>query len=456
MVTQKGKSIDVNTETRLLGFFFTDNHWRVNKVLVRALGLKETLWLTDLLSRYNILKKSEKLTEEGWFYNTQVRVQKEMGPGFSRGVQTEIIQNLENRGVIQVKREGIPPKNYFKIDLMKLISIHEEQIQKEQETEEEESSDDEECQNGDIYMSETATLVRRERRHPLVEKGDTNIINKNITNKVPSFLERKKEGNTESRNVRLSETARPPDSHEGKTKDRSSDEERSVGVPEKVSPEALEIISHWNSVVSPLFPRHNNFETEDMKKVIKFLDKKTVLKYGVQEIKGSIDRAVTMYRHKTYFSDHPPYKMSLLDFLTANKDPFRKKKTGTPWFRRLLGEESHLKFLSLKDKFPELTDAFKKYYWDHTTLEYTVLTPKQETQFRLASEKLHNYIENGDRLKTYVKDATPITYVENVYEALLNKMPDDKDSSDIEVGNLCSDYTWNNLFPRYLTKKFAG
>jgi len=227
------------------------------------------------------------------------------------------------------------------------------------------------------------------------------------------------------------------------------------GRPDRVeaSQDAIDVVNHWNTK-GKIFSSHKRLDTKGMKATLSLLDKKILPKFGYAAVKGAIDRAALMAHDKGLFTRAPRYKMSLPDFLTNESARFSKYPDKTPWFRRLLGEGSHLKFLRDRDRHPATTAKIKEAYERYTTGQRVEFSPKQETQFRQAAERLREYRSNGDRLAQYVTGAGDDQYVRVLFEALANQRKEG-DSSDIVVGQLCSDYTWNSVLPRYLTKMYT-
>ena len=414
-------------------FVFSDSYWRLSKNLVKALGFRDALWLTDLLSKYQLLQSRELVDKEGWFYSLRRFIAD--STGIPEKTQTVIISRLVKLGIIQVKRLGVPAKNYYRISFRQMVLL---------------------CKGV------------RDAQSPQFE--DSGVLNLGTQESSKSGIYNNKDLiNQDQKSVPIGTTPTVATSSPRRVRPTLSFDDAEVGherrpsgaitEPEKtkliISADARDIIQHWNTK-DKIFTSHTKLETKGMQKIIKILDGRLLPKFGYKEIRDAIDRAAIMAHNKGSFTKAPPYKMRLLDFLTAESDKFKRGRggDGVPWFRRLIGDNSHLKFIKERDRYPEITKLLKDAYWKHTTCEKTQLSPKQEIQFRLAAEKLHDYRANGDRLGEHIPNATTADYVRVLYEALVHRLGDDKDSSDIEVGNLCSDYTWNNIFPRYLTKMY--
>jgi predicted DNA-binding ArsR family transcriptional regulator len=89
--------------------------------MVKKFDLTTAYWLCEIISWMNHLRKKEKLDEEGWFYYSQNLIEERIGISSQR--QNRIIKKLKSEGIINVKRKGSPPKNYYQIDYEKLVIV---------------------------------------------------------------------------------------------------------------------------------------------------------------------------------------------------------------------------------------------------------------------------------------------------------------------------------------------
>jgi hypothetical protein len=91
----------------------------LNKELARQVGLKEAILLADLISKeeYFIAKGMT----DGWFFNTEANIEQDttLNPYHQR----KCIRTLKNHQLIEVKRKGIPAKQYFKINQEQVLQI---------------------------------------------------------------------------------------------------------------------------------------------------------------------------------------------------------------------------------------------------------------------------------------------------------------------------------------------
>lgn len=96
-----------------------DNYLTVNKLVMKAIGISETILLSELCYRRQFLARANKLTEDGFFYATVEDVEEETT--LSDYVQRNILNKLNKLGLVEVERRGLPAKRY--------ICIHEEALQ---------------------------------------------------------------------------------------------------------------------------------------------------------------------------------------------------------------------------------------------------------------------------------------------------------------------------------------
>lgn len=98
----------------------TDGYIQVNKVLIRELGLHEAIILGELCSEYNYWEKCDKL-EDDMFYSTRDNI--EYNTGLNEHYQRKAISTLKERGILEIKKQGIPAVNYYRINFDKLLKL---------------------------------------------------------------------------------------------------------------------------------------------------------------------------------------------------------------------------------------------------------------------------------------------------------------------------------------------
>jgi len=91
----------------------------LNKHLARQIGLKETILLADLISKEEYFIANG--MTDGWFFNTEANI--EQDTTLNSYHQRKCIKTLKEKGLIEVKRKGIPAKQYFKINEEQVLQI---------------------------------------------------------------------------------------------------------------------------------------------------------------------------------------------------------------------------------------------------------------------------------------------------------------------------------------------
>ena len=84
----------------------------LNKELARQVGLKEAVLLADLISKEEYFIANG--MTDGWFFNTEANIEKDTTRTAYQ--QRKCLTTLKKEGLIEVKRKGIPAKQYFKIN----------------------------------------------------------------------------------------------------------------------------------------------------------------------------------------------------------------------------------------------------------------------------------------------------------------------------------------------------
>jgi len=97
------------------------NFWLINKSVHLALGGDVALLLSDLSYRQDYWETRNKLTEDGFFFIERSILKKDTL--LSETKQWKASKVLIDLGVLEVKRRGIPPKNYYRIDNQKVNDL---------------------------------------------------------------------------------------------------------------------------------------------------------------------------------------------------------------------------------------------------------------------------------------------------------------------------------------------
>jgi len=91
----------------------------LNKKLAKEVGLKSAILLSDLISKEEYFIANG--MTDGWFFNTEANIQKDTT--LTPYQQRKCLKTLKTLGVLEVKRMGIPAKQYFKINEALVIKL---------------------------------------------------------------------------------------------------------------------------------------------------------------------------------------------------------------------------------------------------------------------------------------------------------------------------------------------
>lgn len=98
----------------------TDGYIQVNKSLIKLFGLHEAIIIGELCAEYNYWERAGKLVDD-MFYSTRDNI--EDNTGLNDHYQRKALSTLKEAGIIEVKKQGIPAVNYYKIRFDKLLNI---------------------------------------------------------------------------------------------------------------------------------------------------------------------------------------------------------------------------------------------------------------------------------------------------------------------------------------------
>ena len=91
----------------------------LNKELAKQVGLNEAVLLADLISKEEYFIANG--MTDGWFFNTEANIERDttLNPYHQR----KCLKTLKKHNLIEVKRKGIPAKQYFKINEEQVLQI---------------------------------------------------------------------------------------------------------------------------------------------------------------------------------------------------------------------------------------------------------------------------------------------------------------------------------------------
>ena len=91
----------------------------LNKQLAKQIGLHEAVLLADLISKEEYFIANG--MTDGWFFNTLDNI--EADTTLTPFMQRKCLKTLKKHKIIEVKRKGVPAKNYFKINEQQVVKI---------------------------------------------------------------------------------------------------------------------------------------------------------------------------------------------------------------------------------------------------------------------------------------------------------------------------------------------
>ena len=104
----------------ILQLISTSNFITVNKDLIKELGLEEAILLGELASEYDYWNNKNEI-EDDYFYSTIENIEEKTT--LTAYKQRKCLENLKNKGIIDIQIRGIPAKRYIKINEEKVIEI---------------------------------------------------------------------------------------------------------------------------------------------------------------------------------------------------------------------------------------------------------------------------------------------------------------------------------------------
>ena len=104
---------------RLLSLLANSNYIILNKDLIKVLGLHEAVIIGELCSQYIYWKNTNQLVDGEYFYATREKIEERTC--INAYYQRVAIKKLEEKGILTLKRRGIPCKIYYKINEKKLM-----------------------------------------------------------------------------------------------------------------------------------------------------------------------------------------------------------------------------------------------------------------------------------------------------------------------------------------------
>jgi len=146
-------------------------------------------------------------------------------------------------------------------------------------------------------------------------------------------------------------------------------------------------------------------------------------------------------------------KLSILNFFQLNHYQKQymqnRNESSISPFQKIIDSKEFKEFRKTrsypKDIYNEIVDYWRK----HIAVEDVEFTTKQENHFKLTAVKLKKYMK-GKRLERYIDGCKVWDYVNMLFHALDWWWEGGK----YTTANFCSDFTFNDTLPRYISEEF--
>lgn len=161
------------------------NYIFLNKILIKNIGLYETIILGEFIDYYDYYDKNQLLKNDCFFY-TYDKIRNELG--IKEDTAKKAITHLEQLEIITSKKMGLPAKKYFKINndvlenLIKELSGEKDQEKAEQEELKKEEQVPEKKQDKTYYKQQDKTYYKQQVKTYQKKQDITNNINTNNIN----------------------------------------------------------------------------------------------------------------------------------------------------------------------------------------------------------------------------------------------------------------------------------
>ena len=151
----------------ILQLISTSNFITVNKDLIKELGLEEAILLGELASEYDYWNNKNEI-EDGYFYSTIENIEEKTT--LTAYKQRKCLENLKNKGIIDIQIRGIPAKRYIEINEEKVVEIF----------------------NNKLLKNLTTGCKKNSQLEVKKLNGNNNIINNNINNNIKKEKNKKR------------------------------------------------------------------------------------------------------------------------------------------------------------------------------------------------------------------------------------------------------------------------
>ena len=105
----------------IISLLSSDGYIIINKKLAKKLGIESAILIGELCAEYMYYSNTDKLDEDGGFYSTRENI--EANTTLNSYAQRKVLNELQEANIIQIKRKGIPAKNFYYINSEELEKV---------------------------------------------------------------------------------------------------------------------------------------------------------------------------------------------------------------------------------------------------------------------------------------------------------------------------------------------
>ena len=95
--------------------------WQINKRMVHTVGWEASIVLADLITKREYFRNRGELKEDGSFFNTQKNIEEDTL--LTPHSQRMGLSKLREFGILRIRKEGHPAKNYYLINDKRIAEI---------------------------------------------------------------------------------------------------------------------------------------------------------------------------------------------------------------------------------------------------------------------------------------------------------------------------------------------
>jgi len=442
---------------------------RVNKNLIKSIGLEATIILSSLIDRDKYFYENRE-NYNGWFYFTMEKM--EEFTGLKRHKQDRGIKFLEEQSYIESKIQGIPSKKYFSLNYEKIAMLMLNKGQKQ-------LNSDWNSGSRQIRTTVPGRVVQK-------NKQKSEQYYQDVGGVQPRLQESYKLNNkniAENKNRVISSLSKRLDKEEMDVSKKrpaiflpvSKRRKQNLKIPKPKIPiedlldkKYFSLLCYWNRLGKPIKKHRENIKYKGTRKALELIRAKLNNGTSPRKIKLTMDRYYNFLKNFNFNGKNVAgYNVGLQDFFgftDFTRKMVLKHKDGKvkvslldmeSWFDECsknsieeLLEKFPLFEPTLKDNYPLLTEHLKDLYGNIVLRRKNPsYSQKQINHFVRASRKLVKY--RDDLEKEYAASISLASLAKYLIKSLKAAFED----NGIVTGHLSSDYTFNQVLPNYLEQQ---